>query len=142
LNEARLDLPSGEWATLRDPKRVLNEERDAILSHVESEATESASFLTKLTFADRLVVLMVQEWSYPMPVPSEAPESLKKVFGVDVDFLRLEMMKPERIPFLNEKDADDPKVPSGSSENLRWESPTGTSKSEAISLDISESIAS
>jgi hypothetical protein len=137
LSEERVELPSGEWAVLRDPKRVLNEEREAILERVETDAADSASFMTKLGFADRLVVLMVKEWSYPLPVPSVSPESLKKVFGVDIDQLRLEMMKPARVPFLDIKDDSDPKAPTGNSETSKWESPTGTSNSETISRDTS-----
>lgn len=130
----RIELPSGAWAELRDPKSVTNRERRPLLERVESEASPGAPLVTKLGFGDRLVCLMVASWSYDLGLPKDHPEVLEDVPGLDLDTLYLEVMKPENMPFLDTGDRRDPKVSPPSLPVSPTALPTATSTNDAISL--------
>ncbi len=138
--ERRIDLPSGGWCELRDPKSITNRERKPLVEHAEAESGEDASLVAKLGFADRLVSLMVASWGYDFPIPKERPESLDDMPAIDLDTLRLAVQKPENMPFLNMGDWRDPKASPGDSKASSTEFSTTTSDAATISL-TSESIA-
>lgn len=117
MAERRIDLPSGGWAMLRDPASVPNKERTPILARVEADGAESSSLVTKLDFVDRIVMVLVKEWSYPLPIPKESVESLEEVGGLDLDQLRLAVMDPESHLWLDTTINPDPKASTGSSGN-------------------------
>ena len=132
--EKRIELPSGGWAMLRDPRSVTNRERKPLLERVEADANPGAPLMAKLGFGDRLVCLMVASWSYDFPLPRDHPEALEDVPGLDLDALYLEVMKPENMPFLDTGDRPDPKASAPSSPASPTASSTATSTNETISL--------
>ena len=131
--ERRIDLPSGGWCELRDPNAVTNRERKPLMERAETEGSDDAPLLTRLGFVDRLVTLMVMRWSYDFPVPAQRAESLDDMSGTDLDTLRLEVQKPENMPFLFKGDWRDPKASPDDSKASSMESNTTTSDAETIS---------
>ncbi len=109
-DDGRIDLPSGNWVKFRDPKSVTNRERRPLMEHAEEETAEGAGLVRNLSFAERLVALMVGEWSYPHPLPSAKPEVLDDLPALDLDTMMQAVILPEHSPFLATGKMADPKA--------------------------------
>lgn len=142
----RIDLPSGGWVVLRDPRTVTNRERKPILDHMIENADafkhmgEKQQATEGLSFAEKLVKLMVKEWSFALPLPAQAPESLLDIPSLDYDFLCVEVQKDEHSIFLNTKVSPDPKASDSGSGSSDKALPLGTwteGNSQTISGSIS-----
>lgn len=128
----KIDLPDGEWASLRDPKKVPEKLRRPIMRSVMAATRQSGDF-KKLVDADNpedivkdldpsfletgaelndlLVVALVEEWSFETPVTVDAVLDLP---GDVYDELRKTV-----APFITDLLPDfgpspDPKAPTGS----------------------------
>lgn len=81
----RVELPEGNWAELRDPADLYDEDRKAVSRHVVVEYNDEAKTRimrgeTEDAMADALLERIVEAWSYThLRVPSKAPSSLGKL---------------------------------------------------------------
>ncbi len=106
----RVDLPSGAWAEFRDPHSVTNRERRPLVDRAEADTGPGSSLVSQLSFGERLVILMVDAWSYDMPLPRADAKVLDDLPAMDLDKLMIEVAKDERRPFLFEGKMSDPKA--------------------------------
>lgn len=143
MGEKRVELPSGGYAVLRDPQSVTARERKPL--ETDMARAYKTGNVDELNFADRLVALMVKEWSLPSGVPSGDVEALGDLPGWDLDALRVAVQDPATSPFLAVADSKpDPKGPTslptnsgGSDSTLLLEPVSGAPTSQVISGSIS-----
>ncbi|MEU8968168.1 hypothetical protein AB0D11_02635 [Streptomyces monashensis] len=108
----RIKLPSGAWIQLKDPHTLRRGDRQAVLRAVQDpESTMAAG----LDMVNGLLKVLVIDWSYSLPIPSESPGSLDLLPLEDDDALT-EAIEPIRKMLFPEKpdpvkDAKDPASP-------------------------------
>lgn len=75
--ERKLDLPSGGWILLRDPKTLRRKDRQRLLSRLSADTapgTELSQFSAGMRMIDGLELMMIVEWSIPyLDDPNAAP---------------------------------------------------------------------
>ncbi len=73
---ARVELPGGGWADLRDPDAVTERQRKPFLAAsgrlVKSDDMEDSGFIAVLDVQDALVLALVNAWSYEAPVTADS----------------------------------------------------------------------
>lgn len=79
----RVELPSGGWAELRDPREVRTRDRKRALAEALGQLPDNAGqILTGLMSMDGLAILLVEKWSAPYAPFNGAPR-----VGLTVDDL-------------------------------------------------------
>lgn len=85
-----INLPSGQTATLRDPRSMKQKDRKALFVK-DDEATP-------LTMVDRMIALLIEEWSFDLLPPSVKIETLDELDIADYDMLQ--QQAEEALPLL------------------------------------------
>lgn len=109
-----INLPSGETATLRDPRELKQKDR-AKLYEVDVDGSVGSG----MAMMDRLISVLVTEWSFDLIIPSIKLEMLGELSIADYDALMAEAEGAMKIlfPSLNKTEATeaDPKAPTAKS---------------------------
>lgn len=108
----RIKLPSGAWIQLKDPHTLRRGDRQKVLRAVQDPESLMAS---GLDMVNGLLQVLVIDWSYALPIPSESPGSLDLLPLEDDDAIT-EAIEPIRKMLFPEKpdpvkDAKDPASP-------------------------------
>lgn len=109
----QITLPSGKTASFRDVHSITQGERKLIMLLSVKVARGQGDENTTIEVTDRIIALLLAEWDYDLPLPSEDLGSLDKISGYDYDALSL-ATRDVKV-FLDTKptpDADSPTVPS------------------------------
>jgi hypothetical protein len=105
---SNITLPSGATVTLRDPQSLKHKDRKTI--YVDGEL----STRTSIEMMERIIAVMVQDWSFDLIIPSVKLESLGELSLPDYDFLQdyVQELLPSMFPQLSRTDDGDsnPKV--------------------------------
>lgn len=80
----KVTLPSGATVTLKDPKMLRVKDRKAVLKSSEIEGGELSR---AMALGDALVGMMVESWSFELPIPSIKIDSLGELEMRDYDAL-------------------------------------------------------
>ncbi|MEU2426894.1 hypothetical protein ABZ619_38780 [Streptomyces sp. NPDC007851] len=108
----RVKLPSGGWVQLRDPQTLRRGDKQRAMRAIKSG--DSSEVAQSLDLINGLLAVLIIDWSYPFPVPSEAPGSLELIPLEDDDALN-EAIEPARAVLFPDKpdpkDAADPASP-------------------------------
>lgn len=147
--DRKVELPSGGWATLRDPMTVTNRERKPLLAEMArvedlKDVPEGQQVLDRVSIAEMYLRILVKAWSFTYPIPASSPDSLEDIPSLDYDFLCLRVQDKESAIFLDTSEPPDPKDQNGShpnSGNSGMDSSTTTSTHATISLPNSASTA-
>jgi hypothetical protein len=96
-----IKLPSGNTVTLRDPKSLKHKDRKTI--YVDGELNTRNS----IEMMERIIAIMVQDWSYDLLIPSAKLDSLGELSIPDYDELqdRIQQLLPSIFPQLAQSDA-------------------------------------
>jgi hypothetical protein len=81
----RITLSGGNWAQLRDPESFRQRDRKALL--LGMDAVEGGDLARGLAVMDKVLALLVESWSYELPVPSVDEASLEELSIADYDAL-------------------------------------------------------
>jgi hypothetical protein len=114
----KVTLPSGATATLKDYSLLKVKDRKAVLKSTEVEGGD----LTKsMALQDALIAMLVEEWSFDLPIPSVKVDSLDELSPTDFDALVEETKEAQKSLFPNivdtvENEAD-PKALTGNSKD-------------------------
>lgn len=87
---SRVELPSGEWAELRDPDTIKAGDRKRVIIGMGDVDTMAASIYQTM---EAVLSLSIEKWSFDRPIPSEDPHSLDELSIPDWDALA-EAAKP------------------------------------------------
>jgi hypothetical protein len=114
----KITLPSGATATLKDYSLLKVKDRKAVLKSTEVEGGD----LTKsMALQDALIAMLVEEWSFDLPIPSAKIDSLDELSPTDFDALIEETKDAQKSLFPNIADTveneADPKAPTGDSKD-------------------------
>jgi hypothetical protein len=110
----RVPLPSGAWVQFRDPHTLRRGDKQRALRAVKD--TEGGDVAAALDLVNGLLVVLIIDWSYPFPIPSETPASLDLIPLEDDDALG-EAVEPARaLLFPGKPDAKDAKDPASPTE--------------------------
>ncbi len=80
----QITLPSGGTVTLKDPKKLRVKDRKAIL---KSSEVEGGDLTRAMALGDALIGIMIEEWSFDLPLPSVKIDSLGELEMRDYDAL-------------------------------------------------------
>lgn len=110
--KTKVDLPSGNWAVFRDPSTLKVKDRKKIFQHSDNH---KEGILQALSMVDGLLAILIEEWSYEMPIPAVKISMLDELSIPDYDKLSEEAGKVQQTLFPNvakseesEKDAESP----------------------------------
>ena len=112
---ARIELPAGAWAELRDPDVVTERGRKPLVTALDGATKavdDGAVVTTMIDVQTACVVVMVEAWSFDLPIEAD---SLLDLPAKTVDALRKECAKyqDELMPdFGPTPDKASPSVPS------------------------------
>lgn len=105
-----INLPSGETATLRDPKTLKQKDRAKLYS-VEADGSVAAG----MAMMSNLIAILVEEWSFDLIPPSVKVDSLGELSIADYDTLMdaANEAMPVLFPQLSQTEVSeaDPKAP-------------------------------
>ncbi len=82
---SRVDLPSGGWAELREPKGITNGQRKTVTRAWES--SEGGDIQKAMDGVDAIIRLLVTSWSFDTTIPADNPAALDDLLAVDYDAL-------------------------------------------------------
>lgn len=99
----RITLPSGAWIQLRDATTLRRGDKKKAMSSV-TNAERVMQMAYEMT--DGLLQVLIMNWSYPLPIPSESPDSLN-LLPIEDDEALMEAIEPARRMIFPEK--PDPK---------------------------------
>jgi hypothetical protein len=101
----RVTLPSGNWVQLRDPKTLRRGDKKRAMRGV-ADVDHVMAMAYDIT--DGLLEVLIIDWSYPLPKPSESPQSLE-LLPIEDDEALMEAIEPaRRLIFPNKPDPADP----------------------------------
>lgn len=106
-------LPSGAWVQFKDPHTLRRGDKHRALRAVRD--TEGGDVAAGLDLINGLLQVLIIDWSYEFPIPSESPDSLDLLPLQDDDALS-EAVEPIRNMLFPSKpdpvkDAKDPASP-------------------------------
>lgn len=111
-----INLPSGETATLRDPRELKQKDRAKLYS-VDVDGSISSG----MAMMDRLISILVEEWSFDLIPPSIKLENLGELSLADYDVLQKEADGAMKVLFpalaQTEESEADPKAPTAKSKD-------------------------
>mgnify|MGYP006288064883 FL=1 len=109
--KVKISLPSGGWATFKDPKTLRVKDRKKIIKNASNEQ----GLMQALSIVDGLIAVLVDEWSFEFPIPSVKLSVIDDLEMADYDVLAEEAGKAQKILFPGlakteetEKDVDSP----------------------------------
>jgi hypothetical protein len=114
----KITLPSGATATLKDYASLKVKDRKAVLKSTEVDGGD----LTKsMALQDALISMLVEAWSFDLPIPSKNIDSIGELTPADFDALIEETKDAQKSLFPNIADTveneADPKAPTGDSKD-------------------------
>ena len=114
----KITLPSGATATLKDYSLLKVKDRKAVLKSTEVEGGD----LTKsMALQDALIAMLIEEWSFDLPIPNASIDSLGELTPGDFDALVEETKDAQKSLFPNIADTveneADPKALTGDSKD-------------------------
>lgn len=87
-------LPSGNTATLRDPKTLKHKDRVKALATIN----DAQNVYTQLEgVQSALIVMLIEAWSFDLPIPSTVFSSLGELDLGDYDTLAIEADKASKV---------------------------------------------
>lgn len=109
----RIKLPSGAWVQLRDQHTLRRGDKQKAMRAIKD--VEGGDVAAGLDLINGLLQVLVIDWSYPFPIPSQSPDSLDLIPLEDDDPLS-EAIEPIRAALFPTqpdpvKDAKDPASP-------------------------------
>ncbi|GAA2732326.1 hypothetical protein [Streptomyces nogalater] len=110
----RVTLPSGAWVQLRDPHTLRRGDKQKALRAVHD--TEGGDVGAALDLINGLLAVLIIDWSYPFPIPSEMPASLDLVPLEDDDALSEAVEPARQLLFPGKPDPKDAKDPASPTE--------------------------
>jgi hypothetical protein len=111
----KVTLPSGATVNLKDPKMLRVKDRKAVL---KSSEVEGGDLTRAMALGDALVAMMIEDWSFDLPIPSTKIDSLGELEMRDYDALVDETKEAQKylFPSLNDS-VENEKDPKAISEN-------------------------
>lgn len=101
----RHPMPSGNWVELRDWRELRRgDKKKAIAAVTDTGKAAAAGY----EVADGLLTLLITNWSYQLPLPSQSPESLDLLPMEDDEPLMNMIMPVIRSLFPAKADGSDP----------------------------------
>lgn len=100
----RVELPSGGWAELRDPKEIRAKHRKRVMDQLNIERMQSGVGGIAFDMSDGLILMMVEKWDIPylpgVVRPIDSPDSVDELTIPDYDALtdRLEPAREAIFP--------------------------------------------
>lgn len=79
----RIELPSGNWATFKNPDELKVKDRKKIIRNSQKEE----GLLAAMSIVDGLIAVLVTEWSFEFPIPSIKITMLDELTMPDYDAL-------------------------------------------------------
>jgi hypothetical protein len=77
----KIDLPSGGWATFKDPSGLKVKDRNKVLK----AANKEEGLMQAISIIDGLIAMLVTDWSFADPIPSIKITSLQELSIPDYD---------------------------------------------------------
>lgn len=107
----KVELPSGGWVTFKDPATLRVKDRKKVLRNANGEE----GLMQALSLVDGLIAILVEEWSFELPIPSIRINSLDELQMPDYDVMAEEAGKAQKMLFPqlgkspeSERDVDSP----------------------------------
>ena len=108
----KIELPSGGWVQLRDPKSLKHGDRAKLYKGVDSSMSEAER---GILMSDRIIAVLIEDWSFDLLIPSVRFESIGEMDIPDYDLVAEHAQEATLVLFPQlrktvENEAD-PKVP-------------------------------
>lgn len=112
-----ITLPSGAKVKLKDPNALRVKDRKKVMKTADS--TEGGDLSRALALSDALIAMMIEEWSFQLPLPSVSLDSLDDLEMKDYDYLTEQTKEAQKVLFPSLADTPenetDPKATTGNS---------------------------
>ncbi|NUR01371.1 MAG: hypothetical protein HOY79_34050 [Streptomyces sp.] len=109
----RVPLPSGSWVQLRDPRTLRRGDKQRAMRAVQDKGGDLSQALDLI---NGLLTVLIIDWGYPFPVPSEAAGSLDLIPLEDDDALNDAVEEARTLLFPGKPDPKDAKDPASPTE--------------------------
>ncbi|MFJ2630829.1 hypothetical protein ACIO6U_02545 [Streptomyces sp. NPDC087422] len=103
----RITLPSGAWIQLKDARTLRRGDKKKAMANVNGEGDKLLAMAYEMT--DGLLAVLVIDWSYDLPLPSQSLESLD-LLPIEDDDALMKAIEPARaVIFPEPANPADPK---------------------------------
>jgi hypothetical protein len=103
----RITLPSGNWIQLKDAKTLRRGDKKRALAAVAGDTEKLMAMAYDM--ADGLLAVLVIDWSYDLPIPSQSLESLDLLPIEDDEALMKAIEPAQALVFPQPANPADPK---------------------------------
>lgn len=106
MDKNTIKLPSGGWARFKDPNTLRVKDRKKVLRN----ANDQEGLLQAMSLIDGLIAILIEEWSFEMPIPSIKIQALEELTMPDYDTLAEEATKVQKVLFPKLTETDETKA--------------------------------
>lgn len=93
----KITLPSGATASLKDPSLLRVKDRKRVMT--TADEAKGGDLAKALALGDALLAMLVEEWSFDLPIPAAKLESLDELEMKDYDYLVEQTKDAQKILF-------------------------------------------
>lgn len=86
-------LPSGAWVQFKDPKTLRRGDKKRATAGVAADVERPLAMAYEMT--DGILAVLIIDWSYDLPLPSKAPDSLD-LLPIEDDQALMDLTEPVR----------------------------------------------
>lgn len=92
-----IKLPSGATAKLKDPSVLRVKDRKRVMT--TADEAKGGDLAKALALGDALLAMLVEEWSFDLPVPAVKLDSLDELEMKDYDYLVEQTKEAQKVLF-------------------------------------------
>lgn len=81
----KITLPSGATVTLKDPSKLRVKDRKNVMTSADNAA--GGDLAKALALSDALLAILIEDWSFDLPIPSVKTSSVDELEMKDYDYL-------------------------------------------------------
>lgn len=112
---SRVDLPSGGWAELADPRKIRAKHRKRVMDQLNVERMKAGVGGIAFDMTDGLILMMIEKWHVPylpgIDRPLDDPSSVDELEIPDYDTLTDKLEPAQAMLFPRPATVDDAKRP-------------------------------
>lgn len=95
MESKRIELPSGGWVIFKDPTKLKVKDRKKVFLN----ANNQEGIMQALSLIDGMLAILIEEWSFEMPIPAIKVSVLDELSMADYDKLSEEAGEFQKILF-------------------------------------------
>lgn len=95
MGSKQIELPSKNWVKFRDPDTLKVKDRKKIFKYADGKE----GITQAMALMEGIIAVLVEEWSFEMPIPSIKINSIEELTMADYDVIQKEVQELQQKLF-------------------------------------------